>query len=220
MPGARDLLSLLSILPDGLSDIELIRCNLPIPDILGARAALLGTSLAYMDAKKRLKSLVPIREHIRYFYPPPTSLVHPLRSHFHVLLDLYGTYPGFHQMSGRVDEIKSNTENLEQVLLLGLNLDDCLETIHCILSFNSFRRVTGQGRTTLMDHIPAVLRQLCNPGVEIAFMTELFQNGISDPIPDPEVLVHQAISHFQTFQDPVLECKSTTLYLKTFFSLG
>src|ERR1700761_2876384 len=31
---SKELLSLLSILPDGLSDVELIQCNLPIPNIL------------------------------------------------------------------------------------------------------------------------------------------------------------------------------------------
>ncbi|KAJ7102934.1 hypothetical protein C8R44DRAFT_746900 [Mycena epipterygia] len=58
-PGAKDLLSLLSILPDGLSDIELFQCNLPIQNIMGCRAILLGTSLAYYDDKQQLKSLVP-----------------------------------------------------------------------------------------------------------------------------------------------------------------
>src|ERR1700760_1680772 len=42
IPGAKDLLSLLSILPDGLSDIELIQSNLPIQNVLACRTALLG----------------------------------------------------------------------------------------------------------------------------------------------------------------------------------
>ncbi|KAJ7766963.1 hypothetical protein DFH07DRAFT_769636 [Mycena maculata] len=60
MPGAKDLLSLLSILPDGLSDMELLQSNLPIKDVLACKAVLLGTSLAFIDDKTRLKSLVPI----------------------------------------------------------------------------------------------------------------------------------------------------------------
>ncbi|KAF7364632.1 hypothetical protein MVEN_00332500 [Mycena venus] len=59
-PGAMDLLKLLSILPDGLSDVELLHSDLPIKDILTCKAILLGTSLAYQDDKKRLKSLVPV----------------------------------------------------------------------------------------------------------------------------------------------------------------
>ncbi|KAJ6573014.1 P-loop containing nucleoside triphosphate hydrolase protein, partial [Mycena vulgaris] len=68
--GARDLLSLLSILPDGLSDAELLQSKLPIVNVLACKAALLGTSLAYTNDNKRLKSLVPIREHMQHFYPP------------------------------------------------------------------------------------------------------------------------------------------------------
>ncbi|KAJ7142604.1 hypothetical protein C8R44DRAFT_725941 [Mycena epipterygia] len=87
--GAKDLLSLLSVLPDGLSDVELGQCNLPIKDILGSRATLLQISMAYCDDKKRLKSLVPIREHIQHFYPLSQPLFHPLCQYFHSLLHIY-----------------------------------------------------------------------------------------------------------------------------------
>ncbi|KAJ7885024.1 P-loop containing nucleoside triphosphate hydrolase protein, partial [Mycena leptocephala] len=83
--GAKDLLSLLSILPDGLSDVELVQSNLPIQDIRSCKATLIATSLAYLDNKKRLRSLVPIREHIQKFCPPSQLLVDQLRKHFHSL---------------------------------------------------------------------------------------------------------------------------------------
>ncbi|KAJ7927031.1 P-loop containing nucleoside triphosphate hydrolase protein, partial [Mycena leptocephala] len=83
--GAKDLLSLLSILPDGLSDIELLQSNLPIKDIRTCKATLLATSLAYFDNRKRLRSLMPIREHVQQFSPPAQSLMEPLRKHFHSL---------------------------------------------------------------------------------------------------------------------------------------
>ncbi|KAJ7128037.1 P-loop containing nucleoside triphosphate hydrolase protein, partial [Mycena epipterygia] len=84
-PGAKDLLRLLSILPDGLSDVELLQSNLPIQDLLRCRTILLSTSLAFCDDKKRLKSLVPIQEHIRHLYPPSRQLFHPLCKYFHLL---------------------------------------------------------------------------------------------------------------------------------------
>ncbi|KAJ7458226.1 P-loop containing nucleoside triphosphate hydrolase protein, partial [Mycena latifolia] len=85
--GAQGLLSLLSILPDGLSNSELIHSNLPIPDPLTCKAVLLQTSLAYID-NMRLKVLVPIREHVHHVHPPSPILVQPLRKHFQSLLDL------------------------------------------------------------------------------------------------------------------------------------
>ncbi|KAF8183075.1 P-loop containing nucleoside triphosphate hydrolase protein, partial [Mycena galopus ATCC 62051] len=67
---AQDLLSLLAILPDGLSNTELLNCNLPIVDILHCKTILISTSLAYSDAQKRLRSWVPIREYMQSTHPP------------------------------------------------------------------------------------------------------------------------------------------------------
>ncbi|KAJ7472523.1 P-loop containing nucleoside triphosphate hydrolase protein [Mycena latifolia] len=50
--GAKNLLSLLSILPDGLSDVELLQSQLSIQDIMTCKAALLATSLVYIDDKR------------------------------------------------------------------------------------------------------------------------------------------------------------------------
>ncbi|KAJ7094804.1 hypothetical protein C8R44DRAFT_951432 [Mycena epipterygia] len=77
--GAKDLLSLLSILPDGLSEAQLIQTNLPIDNVLECKSILLRTSLAYEDGRKRLKSLVPIREHMQQFYPAPPPLIHQVQ---------------------------------------------------------------------------------------------------------------------------------------------
>ncbi|KAJ7464043.1 P-loop containing nucleoside triphosphate hydrolase protein, partial [Mycena latifolia] len=98
VPGAKDLLSLLSILPDGLSDIELLHSKLSVKDVLGCKATLLGTSLAYLDNNKRLKSLVPIREHVLWFHPPSAHLIQPLQKYFHLVLELYSRYLGQVQM--------------------------------------------------------------------------------------------------------------------------
>ncbi|KAJ7935043.1 hypothetical protein B0H13DRAFT_1561046, partial [Mycena leptocephala] len=70
IPQAQELLSLLSILPDGLSDVELMKCKLPIEDILDCKTALIRTALAYSDQHKRLKALIPIREYVHKIHPP------------------------------------------------------------------------------------------------------------------------------------------------------
>ncbi|KAJ7849732.1 P-loop containing nucleoside triphosphate hydrolase protein, partial [Mycena leptocephala] len=70
LSGAKELLSLLSILPDGLSDSDLLQSKLPIKDILACKAVLLRTALAYTNhTKARLKVLVPIREYMQHHYP-------------------------------------------------------------------------------------------------------------------------------------------------------
>ncbi|KAJ6576970.1 P-loop containing nucleoside triphosphate hydrolase protein, partial [Mycena vulgaris] len=85
VPHSQDLLSLLSMLPDGLLDIELVQSKLPIKDILTCKAALLSTSLAYSDDSRWLKTLVPIREYMARSYPPMDYLVQTLFNYFHQL---------------------------------------------------------------------------------------------------------------------------------------
>ncbi|KAJ7065728.1 hypothetical protein C8F01DRAFT_751539, partial [Mycena amicta] len=69
-PGALDLLSVLSLLPDGLSDPDLIQLKLPIAGILACKTALLRTSLAYIQAHgQRLVVLLPIREYTQIHRP-------------------------------------------------------------------------------------------------------------------------------------------------------
>ncbi|KAJ7463280.1 P-loop containing nucleoside triphosphate hydrolase protein, partial [Mycena latifolia] len=120
LPGAKDLLSLLSILPDGLSDVELLQSNLSIRDILRCKATLLATSLAYIDEHERLRSLVPIREYVLQFHPPSVHLIGLLCKHFHFLLELYERYRGQIQIASKMNQIMSNLGNLHQVLQRGL----------------------------------------------------------------------------------------------------
>ncbi|KAJ7768504.1 P-loop containing nucleoside triphosphate hydrolase protein, partial [Mycena metata] len=93
-PHSQELLSLLSILPDGLSDVELKQSKFAIQDILNCKRALLRTALAYVDDHKRLKALVPIREYMAKFRPPTDEMIGPLFKHFRELLQVYATNQG------------------------------------------------------------------------------------------------------------------------------
>jgi hypothetical protein len=87
-------LSLLLILPDGLSDAELVQSKLPIPNILSWGAVLLATSLAYQDSNRRLRSLIPVQENVQQFLPLSIALVLCLHKLFYALLELYKKYKG------------------------------------------------------------------------------------------------------------------------------
>ncbi|KAJ7262850.1 P-loop containing nucleoside triphosphate hydrolase protein [Mycena rebaudengoi] len=84
--GAQQLLSLLSILPDGLSDADLIQSGLPIENVLACKSTLIQVALAYVDNSQCLKSLVPVREYIQRVHPPSLNLKIPLCQHLHALL--------------------------------------------------------------------------------------------------------------------------------------
>ncbi|KAJ7349658.1 hypothetical protein DFH08DRAFT_807008 [Mycena albidolilacea] len=206
---SKELLSLLSILPDGLSDADLVQSDLQILNILSCKAILLATSLAYQDGNKRLRSLMPVREHIRQFQPPSQSLVQRLCKHFNGLLELYHKYSGSVQLHPVVNPIMSNLGNLQQVLQQGLydsgsNLTD---TIHCTLYLNSFQRVTGHGNTQLMGSIQPLLHQLCDPQLEIHFIIEVLKSAQYEPALNPEQLLIRATTLIGHINNPLLESK-------------
>ncbi|KAJ7487907.1 P-loop containing nucleoside triphosphate hydrolase protein [Mycena latifolia] len=69
LPDARQLLSLLSLLPDGIPGTALTEMSLPF-DVYQCRTTLVRTSLAYIGRDQRIKILAPIREYMRATYPP------------------------------------------------------------------------------------------------------------------------------------------------------
>jgi hypothetical protein len=100
------------MLPDGLSDVELVQSKLPIDNIMACKAALVRTALAYSDEHKRVKALVPIREYMQKIQPPADHLIRPLLKHFQELLEFFMEYWGTQSSSGIVTRISSNYSNM------------------------------------------------------------------------------------------------------------
>ncbi|KAJ7246062.1 hypothetical protein C8J57DRAFT_1081845, partial [Mycena rebaudengoi] len=90
--GVQELLSILSLLPDGLADADLVQAQLPLPDILACKATLIQTSLAFVGQDQHLKVLVPIREHMMNTHPPREFLKLKVWEHFHQILDLWNQF--------------------------------------------------------------------------------------------------------------------------------
>ncbi|KAJ7453407.1 hypothetical protein FB451DRAFT_1281166 [Mycena latifolia] len=198
LPQSRHLLSLLSILPDGLSDVELMQSRLPITNVLACKVALLRTALAYTDDQKRLKAMVPIREYMHKTNPPTSDLVQPLVTHFKKLIDIHETYFGTVSNSAMVARIASNFANIQSILVQGLNLNnpDLVTTIDCICQFDSFSGHTGRGQLQLIHQIP-----------DVHFVTQLFSGHLIHPIPNAKHLVEQALAHSEYFDDTDLKCQ-------------
>ncbi|KAJ7717966.1 hypothetical protein B0H16DRAFT_1387944, partial [Mycena metata] len=119
-PHSQGLLSLLSILPDGLSDVELKQSKFAIQDILDCKRALLRTALAYLDDHKRLKALVPIREYMAKFWPPTNEMIGPLFKHFQELLQVYLADTGKQSSALYVERLTSNYTNIPNIIQNGL----------------------------------------------------------------------------------------------------
>ncbi|KAJ7891120.1 hypothetical protein B0H13DRAFT_2276953 [Mycena leptocephala] len=208
-PHSKDLLSLLSMLPDGLSDVELVQSKLPIDNILSCKAALVGTTLAYSDEHKRLKALVPIREYMQKIQPPGDHLIRPLRKHFQELLEFYMEYRGNQTSSSTVARVSSNYSNIQNVLQNGLQQGhpDLVNSIYCTCHLNHFSRFMGQGPISLIQHIRNVLPHPHDHHLEAYFIMERLNSWTLHSISNLDTLVSNALEHFKEFDDPDLKCR-------------
>ncbi|KAF8196249.1 hypothetical protein K438DRAFT_2122310 [Mycena galopus ATCC 62051] len=139
---SKALLSLLSILPNGLSEEELVQSNLGIPNIFSCKAVLQATSLTYQDSNQRLMVLVPIREYIQQILPPSLSCIQLICQHLYVLLELSMKYNG-EQMKPVINQITLNLANLQELLHRGLHLQSptFADAIHWSVSEDAIAQV-------------------------------------------------------------------------------
>jgi hypothetical protein len=193
------------MLPDGLSDVELVQSKLPIDNILGCKAALIRTSLAYSDEHKQLKVLVPIREYMQKTRPPGDCLVRPLLKHFQGLLEFYVEYHGTQSGSITMARISSNFVNIQNVIQNGLRQGhpDLKNSIYCTCHLNALSRYIGcQGP---IFHVHNMLLQLQDHHLEAYFITELVTSWRYFPISNRETLVSQSLKHFEQVDDTDLK---------------
>ncbi|KAJ7715397.1 P-loop containing nucleoside triphosphate hydrolase protein [Mycena metata] len=206
-PQAQDLLALLSMLPDGLSDVELKQTKFPITDILGCKATLLRTALAYTDGHKRLKVLVPIREYMAKVLPPTDQMIQPMFKHFHELLESYTVAFGTRSGVLLIDRITSNYTNIQNILQASLQREyhNVVDVIYCACDFNHFSLRIARGVTPLLEDITNLLPSLVDYRLKAYLIAELVQSWAYHPISHPDSLIVEALDHFKHFDDPDLE---------------
>jgi hypothetical protein len=213
-PQSQELLSLLAVLPDGLSDTELLQSRLPLDNILACKAALLRTSLVYTDDQRRVKMLVPIREYLRREFPPGEHMVQALMKHFQKLLEVYRADLGTMSGAQLASRVKSNLANIHSILGIGLkeNGSDLVDVIYSVCDLGDYARRIGQGRIPLMDLIPTFLPQPSNHRLEVHFITRLFGGWRYQSVPNAQELVSQALEYFPKFDDPYVKCEFPSLF--------
>ncbi|KAJ7480987.1 hypothetical protein FB451DRAFT_1365282 [Mycena latifolia] len=217
VPHSRDLLSLLSMLPDGLADADLLQSRLPIENVLTCKSALLCTSLAYIDDQKRLKALVPIREYMHKMHPTLAPVVQPLLKHFIQLLEVYETYHGTASSPSFVARITSNFANIQNILVEGLQQadrnPDLVKTIYGTCHFDRFSRLTGHGQSQLIHQIPKVIPHARDLRVELYFMMTGIAGYHYHVLPNGQQIVDKALEYFSHFDDPDLESPAGRCYI-------
>ncbi|KAJ7195917.1 hypothetical protein GGX14DRAFT_403652 [Mycena pura] len=206
--GAKDLLSLLSMLPDGLSDMELRQSNFPIDNILECKATLLRTSLAYSTSQKRLKVLVPIQEHMQRYHPVVLDIVEPLFQKYGEILELYKKYRGTTRAE-IIPQITMNFANIQSILSFRIQQEqfDHSQTINCAIYFLSYNySMRTRTMTPLMDLVASRLPKPVDHRLEVCFITELLLAERFKKHPRAEALIEQALGHFLHFNDSDVKC--------------
>jgi hypothetical protein len=146
LPNARQLLSVLSQMPDGIPEATLTELSLPFDDVARCRVTLCRTSLAYIGPDRRVKVLAPIREYMRAKYPPSPQLFHPLKAYVYSLV-LLSRHFELLPSAGLLHMLSSNLGNIHTVLLRALDANDppseLKETIICIIDLAKFSYFTN-----------------------------------------------------------------------------
>ncbi|KAJ7140604.1 hypothetical protein C8R44DRAFT_761634 [Mycena epipterygia] len=200
--GAQELLGLLSILPDGLSDSELIHSQLPIENIRLCKTTLMQVSLAYVDSTSstpRLKSLAPIREYIRGAYHPSSALKLPLRLYFHQILRL-GTPGLWWIIPENLFQVATIFGNCHNVLLDALSeTEDCLDMadiICSVMNLNAFMYHAGLYGSELMHHVHSHLMRRPISSSHRLYLMELRRSGQSMSIKELELYITMGNPYF------------------------
>lgn len=204
---AKNLLSLLAVLPDGISAQNLIAGKVPIPNVLQCQSMLLGTSLAYKDPKGRLKVLGPVREYIRRIYPPPLSLCRPLRTYFRELVELWSLTRRL--PSGNLaSELVGHLGNISQLIVEGLMTEEKRALIaigHDIITLDVFSSVMLMGESPLMQRLPHLIEVTGAAGLRWKYAGSILQGHYHRLIEDPDSLIEQGVQYFNEGGRPVRE---------------
>ncbi|KAJ7051712.1 P-loop containing nucleoside triphosphate hydrolase protein, partial [Mycena amicta] len=219
LPQCAELLGLLALSPDGVSDVELQLMNLPIHDVLRCKTALLRTALAYNTEQNRLKVLVPIQEYILRFEPPGRALVRAALRHYLNLLELDKMYEGTTSSPAIVQRLQANLHNMQRIVVNELAIADAGEDVELgtlvqtILELNNFSQVLlNIQQIPLMLRIPDLLERVGHdPRLEVMYITEQLNSQPHVPTEksQAEALIKRGREHVESgrLQDKEQQCE-------------
>ncbi|KAJ6591301.1 hypothetical protein DFH09DRAFT_1420450 [Mycena vulgaris] len=216
IPDALTLLSLLSVLPDGITDSTLTEMNLPLADVALCRVTLCRTSLAYVDHDRRLKALVPIREHMRASHPSSPALISRLQEFFFNLVSLFCQKWARALGSGLVQRLSSDLGNIHSLIAIALEEDEPpTETISCILDLAQFTQITYIGSWDLLHSISGIVEKMADSNLRGRYFLALSRIDAPGPDTPMELYLNKAIHCFQITENlsaQAMACHDLTMY--------
>jgi hypothetical protein len=209
-PGAQELLSILSLLPDGLANADLVQAKLPIINVLACKTTLIQTSLAFVDQDQHLKVLVPIREYIRHVHPPANALKLKLQEHFHQILALYNQFKNLN-VTDILPQISRNLGNFNTILCDGLHPErpNIVQNFRSILFLNNFYHRTQTTCSPLLQQLSERMPQWKDHPCFGEYIIELLESSEYLPNIDFTCDIALGTQHFK-IKDPLEQGKTQT----------
>ncbi|TFK37206.1 P-loop containing nucleoside triphosphate hydrolase protein [Crucibulum laeve] len=165
-PEALELLSLLSLLPDGILETTLLQMKLPFDNIPKCRFILISTSLAYVDERGRVKTLTPIREYTRTYHPPRNESLQSLNAYMNQLFNVWMAnyeYPSQHQINAIWNELGNIYSILDYNLQSARDYaDNNFQTVKAVISLLRLMDWTAIGSIDFLLSLSSIIKQLEN----------------------------------------------------------
>ncbi|KAJ6556111.1 hypothetical protein B0H19DRAFT_1071243 [Mycena capillaripes] len=207
-PHAKNPMSLLSLLPDGITVEVIIAGKVPIPEVHKWQSLLVRTLLAYIDVKGRLKALSPIREYIRRVHPPAAPLSRPLRTYFQDLLELFRSHrelPSSNLAPGLVQYLG----NIHELMLQGLLTEEkstLTEIGYRIIALDRFSATMLKGRSSLFQRIPHLIEISGDVGLRWRYTARcLGEPDLNPLIDDVDASIEGGVRYFMAGNRPAHE---------------
>lgn len=176
-PEARELLSILALLPDGVLEDDLDLIAPRIRQLAKCSAALRRTALAYQDESGRLKLLAPVRSFIEDNHPPEDRHLAALESY---IWDLVKQTKGIEEGRSRevIRRVAPHINNIESIIERALDEDsDPRQAVKATIDLALFHMYTSCGRPRSLERALNCARELGDKSLEAdclyitAFMT-------------------------------------------------
>jgi hypothetical protein len=163
-PHARELLSVMSLLPDGISEGALMQMNLPFSaHIARSKSTLLRCSLIYAAADGRLRMLVPIRQYVAEKSPPTAESFDGVCTYFYELARLFRV-PMDMPNRELVQRLSAEFTNVRAVTAYALSRSlRLLDTVRCTIDLLHFNKTAKSAVFELSDAVHQAVEHLGDP---------------------------------------------------------
>jgi tetratricopeptide (TPR) repeat protein len=145
---ARRLLSLLGVLPDGISHQDL---DPVLPGAAERGASILRKVGLAFDERLRLRCLAPVRDHVATRHPPSQDDLMQAVAHYAALADTLGNRLGWEGGAEAAARLVADSANLDAMTVAGLSGESPRASIGAALSLAELARLAGVGSTRVQE---------------------------------------------------------------------